>query len=68
MSTHKVMNPLVTFLRLKRTWVQIDENAKWKRIGYVVSEEASEVLGVINIKEIVNVQFAYYRIIINNGN
>ncbi|XP_065894132.1 uncharacterized protein [Dysidea avara] len=40
---------------------QADEGAEWKRIGYVVREAASEVLGVINAKKIINVRFRWIK-------
>jgi len=40
---------------------QADENAEWKRIGYVVREVASEVLGAINAKKILDVTFAWIK-------
>ena len=36
---------------------QTDENADWKRIGYVVREVAPEVLSVINNKKLLSVKF-----------
>ena len=38
-----------------------DENAEWKRIGYVVGEVASEVLGAINAKKILEVTLAWIK-------
>jgi len=40
---------------------QTNENAEWKRIGYVVKEVASEILGVINAKNVLNVKFAWIK-------
>ena len=43
---------------------QADENAEWKRIGYVVREAADEVLTALNANKILNISFEWIKYIV----
>ena len=44
---------------------QTEENAEWKRIGYVVREAADEVLAVLNANKILNITFKWIKYIVH---
>ena len=47
---------------------QTEENAEWKRIGYVVREAADEVLAVLNANKILSITFDWIKYIVHFKN